>query len=63
MTTERRERADKIFNSLGLDVVTSAGNGSYFRSELKEGLRFWTSSYLRPGYDKFGLQALKKAGG
>ena len=61
MTTETRERADKIFASLGLVVATSAGNGRYLRSELKEGFRFWTSSLSRQGCDRFGLQVLIKA--
>ena len=60
MPTENRQRADKVFKTLGLVVASSAGNGRYLRSALKEGFRFWISSYLQQRYDKFGIQIMKK---
>lgn len=51
------DRAERVFEVLGLETETYAGNGRYRRShEIGEGVVFWSTSSDRHKTDTLGVQ-------
>jgi 5-methylcytosine-specific restriction enzyme A len=61
---DKAKHAELVFKNLGLEIISTAGNGSYFKGEIGinglSGFRFWIHPKPSQSLDCFGLQVMTK---